>query len=179
MKKIIAIILAFVFLSLNVVQASDYYNYLTSDYSNSSNNSVSNVVVIPEGYNKIGTENYTKSDANTYNGDVNYSSGYIDDVEITEDYYKGSVKYIPTVVTTTASKTTVTNSSPQTTQKEDKSFSENHPILTGLGVGVLLAGMVAVALIDDSDDYDCHGHKRPHDKYNHKNSCHNCGCHCY
>jgi len=59
------------------------------------------------------------------------------------------------------------NSSNVSTAQAKGSFSEEHPVITGLGVGALVLGAVAVgvlaAVADDDDDY----YRRHHDEDRH------------
>ena len=60
MKKLITVFLLLTFGNLNLAIAADYCDYLFSDNSNVAANNPSNVVIIPEGYNKTGVTEYTK-----------------------------------------------------------------------------------------------------------------------
>ena len=159
--------------NLNAVFAADYYDYLFSDNNNTAVSNPSNVVIIPDGYNKTDVTEYTKTSENNYDGYITPNTQiYIDDIEDTEECYKGSVKYAPQPVPTTAQSPLNNNTSTNTKEKKSGTFSENHPVLTGLGMCILIAGMVmgAVMLDTDADDDDCNHCRHHHKHHNHHNS---------
>ena len=48
---------------------------------------------------------------------------------------------------------------------ENESFSQRHPILTGIGVGALVLGAVALTALTYDDEEQYHHHPHHHDKH--------------
>ena len=62
---------------------------------------------------------------------------------------------------------TNTQNQANVSKKKDGTFSENHPVITGIGVGALVVGVLALGWLlsdnDNDDDKDYHRHNE-HDK---------------
>ena len=80
-------------------------------------------------------------------------------------------------MSTTTQKPLNNDYSTNTKAENGGTFSENHPILTSLGIGILIAGMVVGAVVmdtDNEDDCDYCRHHNEHNRHPHSHSNHVC-----
>lgn len=125
MKKLFALILTFIFISMNnYAFATEYWQFSNSG---------------------------TDEETTTYTTYAPYPNS---------STYYGNVENYSTVNTPANTTTTV--------EQTKESFSEKHPILTGIGLGALVLGVVALGILGSDDD----------DRYHHNNSkCNRDRCH--
>ena len=112
----------------------------------------------------------------------NYNSTYYNTnaqvVESNRPYqaYSSDDAYYGTVTTNVIPEQSYTYNNTSTTQNSEynaktTSFSQRHPILTGLGIGVLAVGALAVtALATDTDNYNYRRYDSHHDEYRHNDN---------
>ena len=136
-----------------------------------------NTVVLAEENWQYSAENYNQNYSaatNSYSNSTNennYNNTYNINAVSDEYSYSGHVYTNTNILNNTTST--------KTTEKNNSSFSDNHPVITGVGIGILAIGLIAVgALISDNDndhrksmhkdrhnrDYQAH-HDRPHDHH--------------
>jgi len=164
MKKYLSAILIFALTTFNYASANDYYNYLSSENTE---------IVQPQ---KNHTENVNKNNISNLADNTN---PYIKNLEITDDSYKGTVEIPHEIIIPSGSyqantnaniptKTSITTPASANTQKvkDTRSFSEKHPILSGLGTAVAataVVGAVVVAGVAGANEKENYHHKhKPH-----------------
>ena len=145
MKKYASAILIFTLTFFNDASANDYYNYLSSD----------NVAIVQPQKNNAETVN-----PNGIANPTDNTNPYVKNLEITEESYKGTVDIPHEVIISSESnyvntnaniptKTSITTPTSTNTQKvkDTRSFSEKHPILSGLGTALAVTAVVGTVVV--------------------------------
>ena len=142
-KGRIAMLLLLAFCTTNITLAADYYGYLFPEEIESINENAYQT--------KNTTEDYIAVPA--YNGKVT----------TTQD----GIIVIPADRITTQCKTVKKNEPAVITDnknqnKSNTTFTDKHPVLTTLGIGALVVGMVALAVVSDNNEEDEYHHRHSH-----------------
>ena len=90
-------------------------------------------------------------------------------------YYYNDNEYSLSGRVNTTQPIQTTSVSKENKNKNNGSFTENHPVLTGIGVGAVVLGALALGIMASSNDYDRHEHHHHNNHYppHHRNGHHN------
>ena len=147
MKRLLAGILVFALCNIESAYANDYYNYLHSDDINIVQNKISDNNLISEENNIIIKNSDDSSDMNKYTFPEDDST-YTMNLEASKNAYINNANSLPeTTADIPILSNSTTNQKHNIKEADNRTFSEKHPILKSIGVGLLYGVLITGAVV--------------------------------